>query len=297
MVPITVKRGYRRDVPSRNAPRDLRASDADRERIMSVLAEAVSDGRLTVEEHAERLEQAAAARTLGDLVGLTSDLVTSDAQPLRLDGTRPVTAVFGGQRREGRWVVPERLAVAAVFGEALLDFREALLQSSRVIVYATVICGRLKILVPDGVTVEVTGTSVASSRRGPVTRGQSELGGWPGRAARAGRGGVRRAVGPGGRDGPGRPGRPGRRGGGARRAGATGDRGPRADHGRPGAGGRAAEGARIPGHLPPPRPVIQRPVMLRPVMLGPVMLGPVMLGPVMLGPVIQHSGESKLTEL
>ncbi len=187
MVPITVKHGYRRDVPSRNAPRDLRASDADRERVLSVLAEAVSDGRLTPDEHAGRVERAAAARTLGDLVGLTTDLVTSDAQPLRLDGTRPVTAVFGGQRREGRWVVPERLAVAAVFGEALLDFREALLQSSRVIVYATVIFGRLKILVPDGVLVEVTGTSVASSRRGPVARRQPELDGWAGQGARAAR--------------------------------------------------------------------------------------------------------------
>jgi hypothetical protein len=193
-VTIKVKRGYRQDVPSRNAPRDLRASDADRERVVSLLAEAVSDGRLTLDEHAERLEQASSARTLGDLAGLTTDLVTSDAQPLRLDGTRPVTAVFGGQRREGRWVVPERLAVAAVFGEALLDFREALLQSSRVVVYATVIFGRLKILVPDGVIVEVTGTSVASSRRGPVTRRQPELpgqggqDGWAGREDRAFRG-------------------------------------------------------------------------------------------------------------
>ena len=142
---------------------------------MALLAEAVSDGGLSLDEHAERLEQASSARTLGELAGLTTDLVGSDAQPLRLDGTRPVTAVFGGQRREGRWVVPERLAVAAVFGEALLDFREALLQSSRVIVYATVIFGRLKILVPDGVVVELTGTAVASARRGPVTRGQPGL--------------------------------------------------------------------------------------------------------------------------
>lgn len=151
---------------------------------MSLLAEAVSDGRLTLDEHAQRLEEASSARTLGDLARLTTDLVTPDAQPLRLDGTRPVAAVFGGQRREGRWVVPERLAVAAVFGEALLDFREALLQSSRVIVYATVVCGRLKILVPDGVTVEVTGTSLATSRRGPVTRRRPALAGQPDRPAR-----------------------------------------------------------------------------------------------------------------
>jgi len=167
-------------VPSRSAPRDLRASDADRERVVALLAEAVSDGRLTSDEHAERLEAASSARTLGELAVLTTDLVTPDAQPVRLDGGRPVTAVFGGHRREGRWVVPERLAVAAVFGEALLDFREALLQSPRVIVYATVICGRLKILVPEGITVEVSGTSVASSQRGPVARRPPEVGteGW-----------------------------------------------------------------------------------------------------------------------
>ena len=153
---------------------------------MSLLAEAVSDGRLTLDEHAQRLEEASSARTLGELARLTTDLVTPDAQPLRLDGTRPVAAVFGGQRREGRWVVPERLAVAAVFGEALLDFREALLQSSRVIVYATVVCGRLKILVPDGVAVEVTGTSLATSRRGPMTRRRPLAGGQPGGGASPG---------------------------------------------------------------------------------------------------------------
>ena len=143
----------------------------------------MSDGRLSPDEHAERLESASSARTLGQLAVLTTDLVTPDAQPVRLDGARPVTAVFGGHRREGRWVVPERLAVAAVFGEALLDFREAVLQSPRVIVYATVICGRLKILVPEGITVEVSGTSVASSQRGPVARRPPEVGAEAGRGA------------------------------------------------------------------------------------------------------------------
>jgi hypothetical protein len=186
-------------MPSRSAPRDLRASDADRERVVALLGEAVSDGRLSPDEHTERLEAASSARTLGELAVLTTDLVTPDAQPVRLDGGRPVTAVFGGHRREGRWVVPERLAVAAVFGEALLDFREAVLQTPRVIVYATVVCGRLKILVPEGITVEVSGTSVASSQRGPVARrppaagGEAGWGPTPGR--RAGPGGAPAAPG------------------------------------------------------------------------------------------------------
>jgi Domain of unknown function (DUF1707)/Cell wall-active antibiotics response 4TMS YvqF len=201
-------------MPSRSAPRDLRASDADRERVVTLLGEAMSDGRLTSDEHAERLEAASSARTLGELAVLTTDLVTPDAQPVRLDGGRPVTAVFGGHRREGRWVVPERLAVAAVFGEALLDFREALLQGPRVIVYATVICGRLKILVPEGMTVEVSGTSVASSQRGPVARRPPEAGGEAGRGTapgwRAGAGRTpaapgRAAAAPGPAAPPGRP--------------------------------------------------------------------------------------------
>lgn len=182
-------------MPSRSAPRDLRASDADRERVVALLGEAVSDGRLSPDEHAERLESASSARTLGELAVLTTDLVTPDAQPVRLDGGRPVTAVFGGHRREGRWVVPERLAVAAVFGEALLDFREALLQTPRVIVYATVICGRLKILVPEGIKVEVSGTSVASSQRGPVARRPPEAGRGTTPAWRAGPGGAQQAPG------------------------------------------------------------------------------------------------------
>jgi hypothetical protein len=137
---------------------------------MAVLADAVGDGRLTPEEHAQRLEEATSARTLGDLAGLTTDLVGPDAQPVKLDGARPMLAVFGGQRREGRWVVPERLPVTAVFGEAVLDFREAVLQSAHTTIYATVIGGKLRLLVPDGVRVEVTGTGVGTRERGTVSR-------------------------------------------------------------------------------------------------------------------------------
>ena len=42
----------------RQAPRDLRASDADRDRVLALLAEAASDGRLTLPEHSERVQRA-----------------------------------------------------------------------------------------------------------------------------------------------------------------------------------------------------------------------------------------------
>ena len=131
----------------------------------AVLTEAAADGRLTLGEHADRSGRAFAARTLGELAALTADLAAPSAQPIRLDGRRPVTAVFGRDRRDGRWVVPASFPVLAIFGEVVLDLREALLQSRRVIVYATVIGGHLELIVPDGVAIEMAGRSFLSRKR------------------------------------------------------------------------------------------------------------------------------------
>ena len=159
----------------RQAPRDLRASDADRDRVLALLAEAAGDGRLTAEEHAERVQQACTARTLGELAELTADLAAPSAQPVRLDGGRIISGVFGPARRDGRWVVPESLTVTAVAGEVEVDFTQAILQASRVRLYATVIGGRLRIVVPDGVSVVMTGHTVLGRKRGvPKTPPDSE---------------------------------------------------------------------------------------------------------------------------
>ncbi len=150
----------------RPSPRDLRASDADRDRALAMLGEAMSDGRLTVDEHSERIQRAFAARTLGELAELTADLAVPSAQPVRLDGGRVITGIFGPARRDGRWVVPENMTVTAMFGEVEVDFTQAILQTSRVQLYATVFGGRLRVIVPDGVSVIVSGHMVLGRKRG-----------------------------------------------------------------------------------------------------------------------------------
>lgn len=127
------------------------------------------DGRLTLDEHGERVERAYSARTLGQLAGLTGDLLPADEQPIRLDDG-PLHALFGTVRRDGRWVVPARFPVAAVFGTLEIDLREALLQRRHVVVHASVLGGRLRLLVPEGVRVEFTGRSIAGSRALRVRR-------------------------------------------------------------------------------------------------------------------------------
>jgi hypothetical protein len=132
--------------------------------VIALLTEAASDGRLTLGEHSERAERACSARTLGELAALTADLALPSAQPIRLDGRKPIAGIFGRERRDGRWVVPERLSVTAIFGEVVLDLREAVLQSRRSTVLATVVGGTLVLIVPDGVAVELTGSAVLSRK-------------------------------------------------------------------------------------------------------------------------------------
>ncbi|WP_344239097.1 DUF1707 SHOCT-like domain-containing protein [Actinocorallia libanotica] len=144
--------------------RDMRASDADRERVAELLHEAVTDGRLTLEEHAERIEAVYRARTLGELTAFTRDLLPAEQQPFKVDAQNLV-ALFGSQRREGRWVVPARLPVAALFGTVELDLRQAILQRRHITLDVSALCGRLRLIVPEGVEVRVTGRAVLSTAR------------------------------------------------------------------------------------------------------------------------------------
>ena len=60
----------------------IRASDADRDRTAALLREHHAAGRLSAEEFNERLDQAYAAKTLGDLDQLLADLPAIDLYKL-----------------------------------------------------------------------------------------------------------------------------------------------------------------------------------------------------------------------
>ena len=91
---------------------DLRASDADRERVAQLLRENAADGRLDMDELDERLETAYAARTFGELDALTRDLPVVAPQPGLPDrpGRRtPVPTTF-------IWISALLIAIWAVTG-------------------------------------------------------------------------------------------------------------------------------------------------------------------------------------
>jgi hypothetical protein len=149
---------------------ELRVSDADREKAVSRLRVAGGEGRLTLEELAERVELADAARTRGDLEALTADLPVAAAVGTTAVEQRPrgwIVAVLGGAARKGRWQPPRRTNVITLMGGAELDLREAELGED-VVITAVAIMGGIGITVPPGVAVELSGFALMGANGAPA---------------------------------------------------------------------------------------------------------------------------------
>lgn len=147
-----------------------RASDADRDRVLKLLATATSDGRLTMDEHNDLITKTLHARTLGELVVITHDLApapSTDPAPAPSPGPttrRGLLAVFGARSRKGAWQVPTELRATAVFGAIELDFRDAQFDGPEVLIIANTVFGAVELTVPDWIRVEDEGHVVFGAR-------------------------------------------------------------------------------------------------------------------------------------
>ena len=147
----------------------LRASDADREKVAAVLSTAFAEGRLTREEHDERLDRLLRARTFDELVPLTHDLVLlpTTQPPLTnppqrgyavdtpsTEDAETLVAVFSGVSRNGTWRLRRRTRAFAVFGGIDLDLRNAVFDGSTVEISGFWVFGGLDLKVPEGIEVQ-----------------------------------------------------------------------------------------------------------------------------------------------
>jgi hypothetical protein len=147
----------------------LRASDADREQVATLLSTAYAEGRLTREEHDERIDQLTAAKTFEDLIPITRDLVVIGT-PNAVATLRPTSrftidttgqspdsdkmiAIFGGVTRSGRWRVRKNIQALALFGGMDLDLRNAIFEAPVVEISGFWCFGGLDIKVPEGIDV------------------------------------------------------------------------------------------------------------------------------------------------
>lgn len=162
-------------------PDRIRASDTDRDRVAAQLREALAEGRISPDEHSERLDAVYASTTLGELAPITHDLPDSTAaapgrsassfsspRPLygkeRVTGTPPdgrfSLALMGGVDRSGNWTVPPTYQVLALMGGINLDLREARFASQETTIVANALMGGVEIIVPDDIEVRVNGAGI-----------------------------------------------------------------------------------------------------------------------------------------
>jgi hypothetical protein len=179
--------------PSPRSVPDLRASDADRERVAEVLRDALAEGRLDMEEFEERLGATYKARTYAELAPITRDLpvpgvvapspvsfakepVESGSWAGRIVGGEGTStgafAVLSGFERRGRWTVPKRFNCFVFCGGGEIDLREANFADREVEINCVAIMGGVQVIVPPGVEVVVRGIGVMGGFEHPDDPGE-----------------------------------------------------------------------------------------------------------------------------
>jgi Domain of unknown function (DUF1707)/Cell wall-active antibiotics response 4TMS YvqF len=147
-------------------------SDPDRERAADALQRACGEGRLTLEEFTVRVGAVWAADTGQELERATAGIavtpVVGAGQPVE-----KLVAVFSENKRRGRWRLGHRLRTVTVFGSTLIDLRELETSAEVLEIDGRCVFGELKVIVPEGVEVELSGATVFASRQmrlAPVPR-------------------------------------------------------------------------------------------------------------------------------
>jgi hypothetical protein len=150
----------------------LRASDADRDRVIEVLRAAVADGRLDQAEFDERLGAALAARTIDALAPLTADLIAAPGSDvahmpqLALTPAEPAAELLtirekhGPVRRDGPWTLPHRLALRTAWCDVMLDLTAAVRSGPEFVIEMQVRGGNVELVLAPGMVVDANGLAV-----------------------------------------------------------------------------------------------------------------------------------------
>jgi len=168
--------------PEVQAQSELRASHMDRDRVVELLRVAAGDGRLTPAELDERLEKALTARTYSELAVLTTDLPAAPVAgggaghvlPQAKDLVR-IDCGSGSAKRDGQWVIPQRMEVHVTSGSVKLDLTQAIISSPELDLDADVRSGSLVIVTRPGIVVDADDVAVRSGSVGVKTHRRADV--------------------------------------------------------------------------------------------------------------------------
>jgi hypothetical protein len=147
-------------------PTPILASDAERERSIALLRDAVGEGRLTLEEFGERVGLAQTARTDQELARLARDLPSPAAiSPPAAAAAEEHRAFCSHLVRGGPWPLPPHSSWRSIFGTIDLDLRQARLAGPETVLEVYNLFGTVTVIVPEGVEVLVRGGGLFASQK------------------------------------------------------------------------------------------------------------------------------------
>jgi Domain of unknown function (DUF1707) len=164
---------------------ELRASDAERDAVAERLRAAAGEGRLALDELADRLDAALGATTRAELEPLTADLPAAPPPESSGRGRRWIVGIMGGDRLRGRWRIASRCTVVNIMGGSDLDLRDAVVEGPVIEIRVYSLMGGSTIKVPDGVNIELGGFALMGGNDLKTRRGARPQPGAPSVRVRA----------------------------------------------------------------------------------------------------------------
>jgi hypothetical protein len=145
---------------------------ASREHFVAELRRLFADDVITMDEYADHVGLVLAARDEAEMAEAVKGLPVGTAAPVptpkivgqRVSTSRYMVSIFGSTSQRGRWRMPARVRCLAVFGETMLDLRQASTSEHEVTIEALSVFGGVDVIVPEGVDVELTGVSIFGSK-------------------------------------------------------------------------------------------------------------------------------------
>lgn len=147
-------------------------ADGERQRVADTLQRAVGAGALTLEEFTARVDVVYTATSRDQLAEATHELqVAPDVGAGR--PVRWLVGIFGDEHRSGPWRAGGQVNAVSLFGDVTIDLRGLYADSDEVVIRVWGLFGDARVIVPEGVEVDLSGFCVFGDREldvAPVPR-------------------------------------------------------------------------------------------------------------------------------
>jgi uncharacterized protein DUF1707 len=142
----------------------IRASDADREAVVTRLQTAVGEGRIDLDEFSQRADAAYRSTTTADLEALVADLPAHRVEMVgEVHEPAPIASVFGDVKLTATTGVPAK--ASTVFGDIRIDLRGLRTAADTLHLQLSTFFGDVDVIVSEGVVAQLEGWTFFGDRK------------------------------------------------------------------------------------------------------------------------------------